>query len=179
MGTVLNCYVTKLQVIPIFKYKDNTKNKMAPVAKHFKYLVLGGGSGGIASARRAAEFGASVGLIEKANIGGTCVNVGCVPKKIMFETASLSEALHDMKDYGFDVSLNKPFDWSAVKAKRDEYIKRLNGIYLRNVGTSQVEYIEGTATFVGEKCVQVSKEAAAGSGGGQTNTYSADKILIA
>ena len=60
-----------------------------------------------------------------------------------------------------------------MKAKRDEYIKRLNGIYLRNVGTSKVEYIEGTATFVGEKCVQVSKK------GDHDSTYTADKILIA
>ena len=59
----------------IIFFVGNTKNKMAPVAKHFKYLVLGGGSGGIASARRAAEFGISVGLIEKANLGGTCVSV--------------------------------------------------------------------------------------------------------
>jgi len=142
---------------------------MAPVAKHFNYLVLGGGSGGIASARRAAEFGVSVGIIEKAAIGGTCVNVGCVPKKVMFEAATMSEVLHDMKDYGFDVSLNKPFDWPTLKEKRDAYIKRLNGIYERNVGNSKVDYIEGKAKFVSENQVQVD--------GG--DIYSADKILVA
>jgi len=142
---------------------------MAPISKHFKYLVLGGGSGGIASARRAAEFGIGpIGLVEKAQVGGTCVNVGCVPKKIMFEAASLCEALHDMKDYGFDVTINNKFDWGAIKAKRDAYIERLNGIYTRNLAKSQVDFIQGTAKFVGEKQVQVG-----------TETYSADKILIA
>jgi len=62
-----------------------------PATKHFDYLVLGGGSGGIASARRAAEFGIKVGLIESSRLGGTCVNVGCVPKKVMFYAASLRE----------------------------------------------------------------------------------------
>jgi len=138
--------------------------------KHFNYLVLGGGSGGIASARRAAEFGVSVGIIEKAAIGGTCVNVGCVPKKVMFEAANLSEVLHnDVKDYGFDVTMSKPFNWPSIKAKRDAYIKRLNGIYERNVGNSKVDYIEGKAKFVGENQVQVD--------GG--DIYSADKILVA
>ena len=89
---------------------------MAPVAKHFQYLVLGGGSGGIASARRAAEFsGISVGLVEKSRLGGTCVNVGCVPKKLMFNAAMHAEEIQDARDYGIDVTLNSPFDWSGTK----------------------------------------------------------------
>ena len=89
---------------------------MAPVTKHFQYLVLGGGSGGIASARRAAEFpGISVGLIEKGSLGGTCVNVGCVPKKLMFNAAMHAEEIQDARDYGLDVSLNSPFDWAGLK----------------------------------------------------------------
>ena len=89
---------------------------MAPGAKHFQYLVLGGGSGGIASARRAAEFsGVSVGLVEKGPLGGTCVNVGCVPKKLMFNAAMLAEEIQDCRDYGLDVTLNSPFDWSGSK----------------------------------------------------------------
>ena len=86
---------------------------MAPlnIVKHFQYLVLGGGSGGIASARRAAEFGVTVGLIEKQALGGTCVNVGCVPKKIMFQAASHAEELPDMRDYGLDIVQQAPFQW--------------------------------------------------------------------
>ena len=73
------------------------------VTKHFTYLVLGGGSGGIASARRAAEFAdVSVGLVEKTRLGGTCVNVGCVPKKIMFTAASHAEEIQDIRDYGVE-----------------------------------------------------------------------------
>ena len=91
---------------------------MPPISKHFQYLVLGGGSGGIASARRAAEFsGVSVGLIEKGSLGGTCVNVGCVPKKLMFNAAMHAEEIQDARDYGLDISLNSPFDWSGIKGK--------------------------------------------------------------
>jgi len=118
---------------------------MAPI-RTFDYLVIGGGSGGIASARRAAEFGAKVALVEEARLGGTCVNVGCVPKKIMFNTAMHAEFLHEMKDFGFDVTCNG-FDWNTVKVKRDASIKRLNGIYARNLDNSKVETFVGHATF--------------------------------
>ena len=79
------------------------------VTKHFHYLVIGGGSGGIASARRAAEFNdVSVGLIEKTRLGGTCVNVGCVPKKLMFNAATHAEEMQDVRDYGgTDISLSR------------------------------------------------------------------------
>ena len=91
---------------------------MPPVSKHFQYLVLGGGSGGIASARRAAEFsGVSVGLIEKGSLGGTCVNVGCVPKKLMFNAAMHAEEVQDARDYGLDISVNSTFDWPGIKGK--------------------------------------------------------------
>ena len=91
---------------------------MAPASKHFQYLVLGGGSGGIASARRAAEFsGISVGLIEKGALGGTCVNVGCVPKKLMFNAAMHVEEVQDARDYGLDISVNSAFDWAGMKGK--------------------------------------------------------------
>ena len=69
----------------------------------YDLAVIGGGSGGLACAQRAAEYGARVILMEPARLGGTCVNVGCVPKKIMWNAASLAEQLHDARDYGFDV----------------------------------------------------------------------------
>ncbi len=83
--------------------------------KTYDYLVLGGGSGGLASARRAAGHGARCAVIEQGRLGGTCVNVGCVPKKVMFNAAGIAEALHDAKGYGFDVSVDG-FDWSRLKA---------------------------------------------------------------
>ncbi|XP_033637722.1 glutathione reductase, mitochondrial-like [Asterias rubens] len=138
----------------IFSLKRKICN-MPPVAtKTFDYLVLGGGSGGIASARRAAEFGVSVGLIESGPLGGTCVNVGCVPKKVMFLTAMHSEFIHDQPDYGYDVQ-KKSFSWSAIKEKRDAYIKRLNGIYFGNLERSKVTYINGFAKFADNRSVVV------------------------
>eukprot|EP00794_Sanderia_malayensis_P011014 gene11014-12178_t len=118
---------------------------MAPT-RSFDYLVIGGGSGGIASARRAAEFGVKVALVESTRLGGTCVNVGCVPKKIMFNTAFHAEILNDMKDFGFNVT-NNGFDWSHVKTARDNYIKRLNNIYKNNLDKSKVEIFQGAASF--------------------------------
>ena len=127
-----------------------------PSLKHFEYLVLGGGSGGIASARRAAEFGVKVGLIESGRLGGTCVNVGCVPKKLMFCASNLrEEILQDAADFGLDVQGGVNFDWTTFTKKRDAYIERLNGIYKRNLDNSKVEIIQGLAKFVGEKKVQV------------------------
>uniref|UniRef100_A0A1I8BSN0 Glutathione-disulfide reductase n=1 Tax=Meloidogyne hapla TaxID=6305 RepID=A0A1I8BSN0_MELHA len=79
--------------------------------KQFDYLVIGGGSGGIASARRARQFKAKVGLIEIDRLGGTCVNVGCVPKKVMYNAAFHAEFLRDHADYGFEAPLVK-FNWS-------------------------------------------------------------------
>ncbi|XP_078613026.1 glutathione reductase, mitochondrial-like [Branchiostoma floridae x Branchiostoma japonicum] len=141
---------------------------MAPVAKSFDYLVIGGGSGGLASARRAAEFGAKCGIIERARLGGTCVNVGCVPKKVMWNTAVHAEYLMDHKDYGFDVNGTTTFSWKTIKDKRDAYIKNLNGIYKSNLDKSHVEAIVGDAKFVGERCVEV-----------DGNRYTAEHILIA
>ncbi|KAL4220178.1 hypothetical protein ACF0H5_020586 [Mactra antiquata] len=130
---------------------------MAPVVKTFDYLVIGGGSGGLASARRAAEFGVNAAVIEEARWGGTCVNVGCVPKKIMFNTALHSEFINDHKDYGFDVDV-KGFHWSRVKQARDAYIKRLNGIYESNLEKAKVEKIVGHAKFVDSNTVEVNGE---------------------
>ncbi|KAI6243929.1 Glutathione reductase [Aphelenchoides fujianensis] len=123
-------------------------------AKEFDYLVIGGGSGGIASARRAREFNVSVGLVEFTRLGGTCVNVGCVPKKVMYNTAIHAEFIRDHADYGFDVTLNK-FDWSVIQKSRDEYIRRLNGIYESNLKNSGVELIRGRGAFADDGTVEV------------------------
>uniref|UniRef100_A0A1I8ESR7 glutathione-disulfide reductase n=1 Tax=Wuchereria bancrofti TaxID=6293 RepID=A0A1I8ESR7_WUCBA len=100
--------------------------------KRYDYLVIGGGSGGIASARRAAEFKISVGLIEEMRLGGTCVNKGCVPKKVMYNCSRHAETIADHSDYGFDVTLNG-FNWKKIKDSRDAYVRRLNAIYESNL----------------------------------------------
>jgi len=143
----------------------------------YDYLVIGAGSGGIASARRAATYGAKVGVVEKGRLGGTCVNVGCVPKKVMWNAASIAETLHDMKHYGFSGydSDAISFNWNFIKENRDKYIVRLNGIYERNMGNSGVDNILGTASLAdGGKGVVVKPD-----DGGDAVTYSAKNILIA
>ena len=134
---------------------------------HFDYLVIGGGSGGIASARRAASHGASCAIIEGNRIGGTCVNVGCVPKKVMWNAASIAETLHFASDYGFDVTLKK-FSWEKIKQSRDAYIERLNGIYDKNLDASGVHRIDGWAKFLDANTVEVNGE-----------QYTAEHILVA
>lgn len=133
----------------------------------FDYLVIGGGSGGLASARRAAQYNAKVGIVEAAPLGGTCVNVGCVPKKVMWNAASFGELLHDAKDYGFDLEV-KGFDWNHIKQSRDAYVQRLNAIYERNLGVDDVSYIRGWGKFLDAKTVSVGDK-----------RYTADHILIA
>ena len=147
---------------------------MAPVAssKHFDYLIIGAGSGGIASAKKAASFGAKVAVIESGPIGGTCVNVGCVPKKIMFCAASIKEVLdHDARaNYGFD--FNEPtFNWPKLKQARDAYIKRLNGLYISGLDKVDVTTILGSAKFKSATEVEVE--------GTHAGVYSAERILIA
>lgn len=123
--------------------------------QEFDYLVIGGGSGGVASARRAREFGVSVALIESDRLGGTCVNVGCVPKKVMWNCAQHAEFIRNHADYGFDVTLNK-FDFTKIKSSRDAYIRRLNGIYDNMVqNTSKITLVRGHAAFSDDGSVEV------------------------
>ena len=114
--------------------------------KHYDLLVLGGGSGGLANAQRAAEYGASAAVIECGPLGGTCVNVGCVPKKVMWYTADHAHHFEHAADYGFDITVNG-HDWNELKRRRDAYIERLNGIYERNLDRRGVEYVAATARF--------------------------------
>ncbi len=113
---------------------------------NYDLLVLGGGSGGLAHAQRAAEHGAHTGVIESGRLGGTCVNVGCVPKKVMWYTADHAHHFEHAADYGFDIDVNG-HDWSALKARRDAYVQRLNDIYASNLDKHKVDYIAGVASF--------------------------------
>ena len=133
----------------------------------FDYLVIGAGSGGIASARRAAQYGARVAVIEQGRLGGTCVNVGCVPKKVMWNASQIAETLTAAAGYGFEIT-PPPFDWGHLVAARERYIRRLNGIYGENLTGSGVTLIEGTARFVGADRVVVNGK-----------TVGAECILIA
>lgn len=110
-------------------------------------IVIGAGSGGIAGARRAAKHGAKVAVVENNLPGGTCVNVGCVPKKLMWHAAGLNHAMHEAGGYGFSVG-KATLDWAQLVEAREAYLRRLNGIYLNNLNNDGIEYIEGEAGFV-------------------------------
>ncbi len=121
----------------------------------FDYICIGGGSGGIASANRAARYGQKVAIIEANALGGTCVNVGCVPKKVMWHGAQIAEAINlYAPDYGFDVNL-KAFNWAKLIESRQAYIGRIHESYDRVLGNNKVEVIKGFATFIDKNTIAV------------------------
>jgi len=122
------------------------------MAEQFDLVVIGGGSGGLATAQRAAEYGARVVLAEPGALGGTCVNLGCVPKKIMWNAAELGSALHDAGDYGFSVGIGA-LDWPRLTGKRGAYIEKLNALYAANLAKRHVELIRARASFVDARTV--------------------------
>jgi glutathione reductase (NADPH) len=139
----------------------------------YDFVVIGGGSGGLASAKRSAAYGKKVAVIERARLGGTCVNVGCVPKKIMFMTASMRETmLHDSSQYCF-APLDIQLDWPALKKRRDAYILKLNGIYGNGLQTAGVTELKGDAAFVDAHTVEITQP------DGSTTQVTAGNILIA
>lgn len=126
--------------------------------KEFDYICIGGGSGGIASANRAAKHGKKVAIIEGNLIGGTCVNVGCVPKKAMWFGANVAEAINRYsEDYGFDVTLNK-FNWPVMVANRRAYIQRIHASYDKVLGNNDITVIHGYAKFIDDHTLEVNGE---------------------
>jgi glutathione reductase (NADPH) len=96
---------------------------------HFDLIVIGGGSGGVACARRAASYGAKVALCEDSRVGGTCVIRGCIPKKLMRYGAVFAEHFRSARSYGWRLA-EPELDWGALIDARNREIARLNGIYL-------------------------------------------------
>ncbi|GAA3543585.1 glutathione-disulfide reductase [Zobellella aerophila] len=138
------------------------------MAQHFDYIAIGGGSGGIASANRAAMYGKRVALIEAKDLGGTCVNVGCVPKKVMWHGAQVADAIKlYAEDYGFDIDL-KGHDWARLVESRQAYIGRIHQSYDRVLGNNKVTVIKGFGRFKDAHTLEVNGE-----------QYTADHILIA
>lgn len=120
----------------------------------YDLLAIGGGSGGLSVAERAAVYGKKCAVVECGKIGGTCVNVGCVPKKVMWAGASLAHSLEDSKDYGFDFD-NKRFDWNHLVAKRESHIAGINNWYHNYLSDSNIDELVGFASFVDEHTVDV------------------------
>ncbi|BAE73343.1 Glutathione reductase [Sodalis glossinidius str. 'morsitans'] len=138
------------------------------MTRHYDYLAIGGGSGGIASINRAAQYGRKCALIEVKYLGGTCVNVGCVPKKVMWHAAQIAEAVKlYAPDYGFSTTVEK-FDWRTLIESRNAYINRIHQSYEQVLGNNHVDIIHGFARFVDAHTVEVNGE-----------HITADHILIA
>jgi len=126
--------------------------------KEYDYIAIGGGSGGIASINRAASYGQKCAIIEAKYLGGTCVNVGCVPKKVMWYGAQIAEAINlYAPDYGFDVTVNR-FDFAKLRESREAYIDRIHQSYERVLGNNKVDVIRGFAKFVDANTVEVNGE---------------------
>jgi glutathione reductase (NADPH) len=127
------------------------------MTQHFDYLAIGGGSGGIASANRAAMYGQKAAVIEALAVGGTCVNVGCVPKKAMWYAGQIADALSYAKDYGFNVE-QKAYNWAKMVENREAYIERIHAAYQRGFDANNVTLINGFAKFVDKNTVEVNGE---------------------
>ncbi|HGK7332612.1 TPA: glutathione-disulfide reductase [Streptococcus suis] len=126
--------------------------------REFDIISIGGGSGGIATMNRAAMYGAKAAVIEGSYIGGTCVNLGCVPKKIMWYGSQVAEAIHTYgPEYGF-ISQDVHFDFATLRQNREAYIERSRSSYDNTFKNNQVEVIQGFAKFVDSHTVEVNGE---------------------
>ncbi|MBK9644882.1 MAG: glutathione-disulfide reductase [Deltaproteobacteria bacterium] len=117
-------------------------------------IVIGAGSGGVRASRIAASLGAKVSVIEQAPLGGTCVNLGCVPKKLMVYAAHFAEEWRDAQHYGWDVQ-EPTHDWAKLIRRKDQEIARLNATYERMLVNAGVTILRGTARVVGPHEVQI------------------------
>lgn len=135
--------------------------------QHYDLIAIGGGSGGLAVAEQAALFGKKVAVIESRSMGGTCVNNGCVPKKVMWYAANLAHAVDDANDFGIPTTRGKT-DWQKLVAGREHYISNINSYWNNYVKDSGIERINGHARFIDQHTVAVNG-----------TQYSADHIVIA
>jgi glutathione reductase (NADPH) len=133
----------------------------------YNLFVIGAGSGGVRAARMSASYGARVGIAEDRYLGGTCVNVGCVPKKLLVYASHVSEEIHNAKGFGWDID-HISYDWSKLIKNKNTEIQRLNGIYKNLLENTGVDIINGRATIIDAHTVEIG-----------TMKYSAEKILIA
>ena len=134
---------------------------------NYDLIAIGAGSGGLSVVERAASYGARCAVIERRDIGGTCVNVGCVPKKTMWYGANMAYALKNAKDYGFDVSIDG-FNWQKLVKGRQSYINGIKNWYHGYLDENNIDEITGSASFVDAKTLKVGED-----------TFSADHIVIA
>lgn len=140
------------------------------MSKTFDYdlFVIGAGSGGVRTARVAASKGKRVAIAEVADLGGTCVNVGCVPKKLFVYASQFPELFHASEGYGWQSIKPAKFDWNILRDNKTAEISRLNAIYQKLLNDSGATIIQGRAKIQGPQCISVNGV-----------EYTAEKILIA
>ena len=124
------------------------------MSEQYDLVVIGAGSGGVRASRMAAATGARVAVIEDMFLGGTCVNVGCVPKKLFVYASQFKGHIEHASGFGVDASFNG-FDWPTLKSNKDNEINRLNGIYENILEGPGVEIIRGRGTVAGPGKVEV------------------------
>jgi glutathione reductase (NADPH) len=129
-------------------------------------IAIGAGSGGLSAVERASEYGKKCLVIESKTIGGTCVNVGCVPKKVMWFAANSAAQIHNASGFGFEIGV-KSFSWKKLKQGRDNYIKGITDWYDRYLEKLGIDYIHGFGQLVDKNTVSVNGE-----------TYSAQHIVL-
>ena len=134
----------------------------------FDLFVIGAGSGGVRAARMAAAKGKKVAIAEVSDLGGTCVNVGCVPKKLFVYASQFPDFFHASKGYGWTIQQPQSFDWETLRNNKTQEINRLNGIYQNLLTNSGAQIINGRATLEGPQQVAINGQ-----------TYCAENILIA
>lgn len=159
-------FFTNKAVSRLSSWNAISRRGVAQSTSKYDLIVIGGGSGGLSTAKRAAGYGAKVCIVEGAKYGGTCVNAGCVPKKVMFNAAHVSEVIREAKHFGFttgEVSLN----WGELKKSRDAYISRLNKIYENGLDKMSITRKLGFASFENSSTIRVGDE-----------LLSADHIII-
>ena len=133
----------------------------------FDLFVIGAGSGGVRAARMSTSFGARVAIAEKQKLGGTCVNAGCVPKKLFYYASSYGEAFDDANGFGWE-TINPPFHWKQLLKNKDREISRLNEIYKKLLLDAGVVILSGHALITGPHTVIL-----------DNTSYTAERILIA
>lgn len=152
-------------------YECHIRERVNCMSRDYELLVIGAGSGGVRASRMAAAKGVKVAVVENRYLGGTCVNVGCVPKKLFVYASEYSEKFKEAKGFGVEGQLNN-FDWPTLRDNKTAEIGRLNGIYNNLLDNSGVEILNGTASLKDANTVIVSGESG-------DKEYTADKIVIA
>jgi glutathione-disulfide reductase len=135
--------------------------------QHYDLISIGGGSGGLAVAEKAAMLGAKTAIIDPQRLGGTCVNNGCVPKKVMWYAAELAHAVDEARGFGIPARRDRT-DWQTLLAGRDRYVSDINSYWDGYVRERGISHIRGYATFIDARTVEVNGE-----------RYSADHIVLA